>query len=182
MAKGFDNTPPIPQRVIGNIIGGNFGGILATKPLARYMSGARTRLLINGSTVAWAYGITWRINTQFTEIRTIDSYLPHELAPQMITVEGTLSGLHIPGDSPGTQLLRSDVASFLFQRYITIEVRDTQTDQILFFAPRVMIIDDRREARTDSLNNVTLSWRAIGFRDERDPAQPEGFDQKSPSF
>ena len=94
--SGFDNTPPAAQALAGNVLSGNVGGIISTRTTAKYASGARTTLKINSKVCGFAFAVSWRINTMVTEINTIDDYLPYELAPQRVTVEGTLSALHIP--------------------------------------------------------------------------------------
>src|SRR5689334_2757227 len=132
MPNGFNNRPPLGQSILDNAIGGNLSGIFSTRPVAKYSSGARCVLKINGKLVGFAFGITWRINTTYTEINTIDDVLPAELVPQRITVEGSLSALHIPGQNATTEMWQPDVLSFLFHQYIRIEVRDSQTDQLLF--------------------------------------------------
>lgn len=161
--SGFNNVPPsafIPNGV---------GSVLSVRPTAKYSSGARCLLKINSKLCGFAFGVSWRINTQVIEVNTIDDYLSYELAPQRVTVEGTISALHIPGTSPGTENWQPDVLNFLFQQYITIEVRDSATDQLLFFTNNAMITSRAEDIKVDQLSSVQLSWRAIGFRDERTP-------------
>lgn len=179
MPSGFNNVPPIPQQIGDNLLGGNLGGILSTRPQAKYSSGARTIVRINGKLVAFAFGITWRINTIFKEEETIDNIVPEELIPRRIKVDGTISALHIPGLGAGVQLWQADVLGFLFHQYISIEVRDSVTNDILFFAPRAAITTRQEEIRVDQLSNVTLSFIAIGFRDEKEPELPAGYDTVS---
>ena len=172
--SGFDNA----NGVLNNL-NSNINGILSTKPAAQYSSGARTTLKINGKLAGFAFGISWKINTNYIENNTIDDYLPTELIPQRITCEGTISALHIPGQSATTQMWQADVLSFLFHRYIQIEVRDSQSDQLLFFTSKAVITSRQEDIRVDSLSQVTLSFRAIGWKDEKQPETPENFDQES---
>lgn len=173
MADGFNNKPGAGQQLLDNVTS-NVSGIFSTKSSARYASGARTTMKINGKITGFAFGVSWRINTAVTEINTIDDYFPAELAPQRITVEGTINALHIPGQSAGTELWQPDALNFLFQQYITIEVRDSATDQLLFYTSKAMITSRSEDIRVDSLANVTLSWKAIGFQDERKPELADG--------
>lgn len=168
--SGFNNRP---NSVVDNVAS-NVSGVFSTKPSAKYSSGARTTLKINGKIVGFAFGISWRITTAVTEILTIDDYLPAELAPQRVTVEGTVNALHIPGQSAGTELWQPDSLNFLFQQYITLEVRDSATDQLLFYTSKAMITSRAEDIRVDSLANVSLSFRAIGFQDERKPELADG--------
>lgn len=170
--SGFNNRPNVGQQLADNVAS-NVSGIFSTKQTAKYASGARTVLKINGKVVGFAFGISWRINTAVTEIQTIDDVFPAELAPQRITVEGNMNALHIPGVSAGTELWQPDALNFLFQQYITIEVRDS-TDQLLFYTSKAMITSRAEDIRVDSLANVNLQWRAIGFQDERKPEIADG--------
>jgi len=169
--SGFNNRPNVGQRVVDNLAS-NISGIFSTKQQAKYMSGARCILKVNSKISAFAFSISWRINTTVTENNTIDDYLPYELIPQRVTVEGTIGGLHIPGRSVGTELWQADVLSFLQQKYIQIEVRDVASDQLLFFTAKAMITSRSEDLRVDDLANVQISFKAIGFRDERLPEPP----------
>jgi len=175
---GFDNSPSVATNLAGGV-----AGILSTRPNAKYMSGARCTLKINGKLVGFAFGISWTINTMVTEITTIDDYLPYELAPQRLTVEGTISALHIPGESPNTDGWQGNVLSFLFAPYIAIEARDSATNQIIFATDKATIISRSEEIRVDQLSNLTLRWRAIGYIDEQAPDiahQANGYNQPTP--
>lgn len=177
---GFDNNNQ-GQNLVNNALS-NVAGILSTRPNAKYLSGARITLKINGKLVGFAFAITWNITTEFIEINTIDNYLPYELAPRRVTVDGTISCLHIPGTSAGTEGWQPDVLSFLFQPYISIEARDAGTNQVVFSTDKAVIEQRSEEIRVDQLANVTLRWRAIGFVDEKNLTQtspPNNYNQDS---
>jgi len=179
MAKtGFDNGSGFKN--VGENLTSSFGSLLSARPTAKYASGARCLLKINNKLCGFAFAISWRITTQSTEINTIDDPFAYELAPQRITVDGTISALHIPGEGIGVKLWQPDSLNFLFQQYITIEVRDSATDNLLFFTDRAMIVSRQEDIKVDSLANVQLSWRAIGFKDEREPKLPDGLDNGTP--
>jgi hypothetical protein len=175
-ASGFNNKPGVGEQLLNNVAS-NVSGVFSTKSSARYASGARCILKINGKVSGFAFGISWKINTAVTEVQTIDDYFPYEFAPQRVTVEGTLSALHIPGQSAGTELWQPDAINFLFQQYIAIEVRDT-TDNLLFYTDKAMITSRAEDIRVDALSSVQLSWRAIGFQDERKPELAQGATSK----
>lgn len=173
---GFDNSPGFAEGLVNNIAS-NVSGIFSTRPNAKFMSGARCTLKINGKLVGFAFAINWTINTMVTEINTIDDYLPYELAPQRITCEGSVSALHIPGVSANTENWQADVLSFLFQPYMSIEARDSATNQIIFATDKAMIVSRSEELKVDSLSNVTIRWRAIGYIDEKTPVPLHNYDQ-----
>jgi hypothetical protein len=175
MAEGFNNRPSINQQLTDNILT-NISGVFSTKPIAKYMSGARTILRVNDVICGFAFGVSWRINTEHIPINTIDDYFAYEYAPQRITVDGTISALHIPGQSPGVELWQSDALSFVNHRYITIEVKDVATDNLLFYTSKAVITTRVEDIKVDQLANVSLNFKAIGYRDERSPklAEQEG--------
>jgi hypothetical protein len=152
----------------------NIEGIFSIKPMAKYLSGARCVLKINGKIIGFAFGISWNIETSVTEINTIDDPLAYELAPQNISVSGTISGFRIPGSGPTQQLIQGDVLSFVHQRYVEIEVRDSQTDNLIFLTRKAIITGRSENIRTDALAEMTLNWKAIGWADERTPKLPDG--------
>jgi hypothetical protein len=180
MSNGFNNVPNFGQTITDNLIGGNIGGIFSTRPQAKYMSGARCVLRINGKLAGFAFGISWRINTSYREITAIDNDIAEELVPRRITVDGSISALHIPGQTAGTNQWQPDMLSFLFHQYIQIEVRDSATNQLLFFTPKAVITSRQEEIRVDQLAMVSLNFMAIGWRDEKEPSFPDDKDTRSP--
>lgn len=161
-----------------NEVGPNFAqsvqGVFSIRPMAKYLSGARCILKVNGKIVGFAFAISWNIRTEATEINTIDDYMPYELAPQRVSVSGTISGFRIPGSSPTQELIQADLFNFLHQRYIEIEVRDSTTDNIIFLTKRALITGRTENIKSDSLSDISLSFKAIGWADERPPKQPDG--------
>lgn len=164
----LDNDIPLSSTLEGNL-SSNIAGIFSVKPMAKYHSGARCILRVNGDIVGFAFGISWNISTQATEIETIDDYLPYELAPSRISVSGTISGFRIPGSSPTQKFIQTDIASFMHQRYISIEARDAQTDDLIFLTQKALVTSRSENIDTNDLSKLTLQFKAIGFRDEREP-------------
>lgn len=146
--------------------------IFSAKPIAKYLSGARCSLKVNGRLIGFAFSISWNIDTRVTEITTIDNYLPHELAPSRIEVSGSIANFRIPGSGPGVLNMQSTVLNFLQQPYIEIEVRDSQTDEIIFLTKKAMITNRSEAIKSNSLAEMTLQFRAIGFRDDHTPIPP----------
>jgi hypothetical protein len=186
--KSFSGNNPIATvkgaidpTALGKNALSNFQGMLSTKPVAKYMSGARTIIKINGRIAAFATGVSWKITTESKEIWGIDNYMPQEIVPNKIMVSGTINGLVIPGNGPTNQLITPDVLSFLFHKHIAIEVRDSQTDSLLFYTGRATIVDRQDNVKSGQLANITLRFKAIAYRDEKIPEYPrgaEGSDQR----
>lgn len=161
----------ISSKLVGNL-GDNalsqVTGIISIKPIAKFASGARTVLRVNGKLLGFAMSVSWNIETAVSELRTIDDYTPAELIPKFISVSGTLSGLMIPGSGPSKTDIQSNVINFLQQSYITIEVRDSQSDNLLFYTNKAMIVSRVESLESEQLGRITLSWRAIGWKDDRE--------------
>lgn len=173
---GFNDSP-----ITGSGLGESLlresgvGELISTRPRARYASGARTIVRVNGKPLAFAFSVSWNINVAQTEIRTVDDFLPYEMAPKFVTVSGRLSGWHIPTEgSPTTLHIQQNVLSYLFHRYITIEVRDRTTNALLFFSEKAVITSRSENINTDNLAQMTLEFRAIGWKDEKEPRLPAG--------
>lgn len=174
------NAGSFAQNVLSNVASQG-SGIISTKPEAKFASGARCVLKINGRLIGFAFGISWRIQTTATEILTIDDWLPAEIVPQRILVEGTLSCFHIPGQGASAEFIQANIGNFLFQKYIQIEVRDSNTDALLFFAPKVIVTSRAEDFKIDQLASMNLTWKAIGWKDEREPALPLNADKTTTS-
>jgi hypothetical protein len=155
------------------------GLIMSLKQEAKYMTGARTVIKVNGQLVGFAFQVSWNIATEQTEIYTIDDPLPHEIAPKRISVSGTLGGLIIPGRSPTAELLQSDMLSFLVNKYITIEVRDSVTDEIIFKTNQAVVTSSQGSLTADQMGTMQLSWKAVGWTNEQFPETPVGIDKTS---
>lgn len=162
-------------KTLGTNLGSNLTPILTTKPTARFVSGARCILRINGQLIGFAFGISWKISTMQDEIWTIDDYLPYELAPSKISIEGTLSAFHIPGRGASAEYMQANVLSYLFHQYIQIEVKDSATDNLLLLVPKAAITTRTESIKAENLATVTLSWKAIGWQDEIKPKYPKGY-------
>lgn len=160
---------------------GTFTNILGNKPVGKYTSGARAILRINDELIGFAFGISWQINTEQLELITIDDYLPTEIVPNRIKVSGTIKCLHIPGQGPSKRRIQSDVLSFLAHNYISIEVRDSQTDELLFITKKAAITSRSEDVGAGALANITLQFVAIGWQDEMIPQVPKGIDGEEPS-
>jgi hypothetical protein len=191
----IDSSPRFDQQLANNAVA-SVGSIFSLRPVAKYFTGARCIIRLNGEIAAFATSVSWNIQTSAEEIQTIDSYLAHELVPTRISVSGSISGFRIPGNSPsysGTEpgsplavaglsvpfpskrakLLQPDSLSFLNQKYVSIEVRDSQTDNIIFATSKALVVQRVENVKSGSMAELSLTFRAIGFRDERPPIEPQ---------
>ena len=177
MAHKFGADPsgmPTAANIADNILS-NFQGLFALQPMGKYVSGARTILKINGEIVAFAFQIGWNIRTEQDEIWTIDDWTPYELAPKRISIDGTIGGFYFPiKGSPTKNMMAPNVMSFMFHKYIDIEVKDSKTDALLFKTDRAVIVSNSVNITSENLAQVSLTWKAIGWADEKVPQYPDG--------
>lgn len=173
---GFGRSSGTIGKAVADAVSANFGGIFSLRPQAKYMTGARTVIKVNGRLLGFAFSVSWNINTEQTEIYTIDDPLPHEIAPKRISVSGTLGAFIIPGRSATAEVIQSDMKSFLVNKYITIEVRDSVTDEIIFKTNNAVVTNNQTSLSADQVGQTQLTWKAIGWLSEQMPEDPEGID------
>lgn len=167
---GRNNTIIRGTDVFQNAVG-NIGSVFSSKEEAKYHSGARCVLKINGK-LMFAFAVSWSIQTDNVEIKVIDNYLPAEIAPRFISVSGTLGSFVIPGRSPTAEVLQSNTLSFLMNKYIVIEVYDSATGSILFKTDKAVITSQQTSIQAEQLSVTQLSWKAIGWQAESPPKPP----------
>lgn len=170
---GFDRGGGrVVDRVTNNLLS-NIGNI-STKPEAKYHTGARCVVKVNGVLVGFAFSVSWNVQTENQEIRTIDEYLPVELAPSMISVSGTMGTFVIPGRSSTSERLQSNVLSFMMNKYITIEISDSATGTLLFKTNKAVITSQQTSIQSEQMSVTQLTWKAIGWQHEFAPEEPTG--------
>lgn len=143
---------------------------------APYLSGSRAIIKINDNLFGFAFRVTLNISTDAQEITTIDDYLPYELAPGRISVSGTLGMFHVPGSSPSGKLVQANVLSFLFHKYVSIEISDQTTGERIFQTNRAVITARKQNINAGDLSTIDLEWKAIGWIDDITPEYPQGYD------
>jgi hypothetical protein len=151
----------------------NMGGFISLRPSAKYMSGARTTIKINDRIMSFAFSVSWDIETELTEIRTVDELRAYEFGPRKISVSGTVGSWVLPGESPQINNIQANALSFIFDKYVTIEVRDSVTDNIIFRTNNAMFSRSRGSLARGTLGNMELSWRAIEWINEESPKYPD---------
>jgi len=144
------------------------GGALSAAPASEYFTGPRCIIKVNGELAGFAFAVSWKVDTEHQEIRTIDRWLPWELAPVKLSVSGTMSMFHIPGKGPSAELLQGDVFSFLFFKYISIEIQDSKTKKTLFKTNRAVVTSRYQDVKSEAISTIVLQWKAISFTDEVD--------------
>ena len=170
--NGATATTGLGQNLLSNI-----GAVATLKQEAKYHTGPRCVIKINGKLIGFAFSVSWNIQTDNQEIRTIDDYFPAELAPRQIAVSGTLGTFVIPGRSATAELLQSNALAFLQNKYITIEISDSATGSSLFKTNKAVITGQQTSIQSEQVSVTQLSWKAIGWQHEAAPEEPTGSDR-----
>lgn len=177
--NAFDES--VGDAISNQLLNSAFGSVSPLNNYARYMTGARAIIKVNGKLFGFAFGVNYTISTSHTEINTIDDYTPYELAPQRITVNGTMGLFHIPGKGPTAELVQANVMSFLMHKYITIEISDQMTGQIIFKTDKAVITGKTQTLVAGDISTIQLSWKSVGWTDELNPKLPDGANEETDS-
>lgn len=144
----------------------------------KVLSGQRVQVSVNGQSYAFGTVIDYSIDTQVSEFSGIDSVMPTELSPDRLKVGMSLRIFRTIDNDPSAEgilfqkgLSREDQQqNFALKGYITIEIRDRQTDQTIMFIPRALV--SSRSASVDAEGLMTENWNiiGIGFRGTETPS------------
>ena len=161
-----------------NLLNSAVGGLSPLNNFGRYMTGARAVIKINDKLFGFAFGVNFNITTEHEENRTIEDWFAYELMPTRVTVNGTIGMFHIPNKGPSIQLVQSNALSFLMHKYITIEITDQTTGQLIFLTKKAVITSRSQDLQAGEISTIKLSWKAIGWADELNPPfTPEGAEE-----
>lgn len=158
-----------------SLLNSAIGGLSPLNNFGRYMTGSRAVIKVNDKLFGFAFAVNFNINTEYEENRTIDTYTAYELMPTRLTVNGTLSMFHIPGRSPTKELVQANVLSYLMHKYISIEISDQTTGQLIFKTNKAVITNRSQNLQAGELSTIQLTWKALGWVDEFIPTkEPKG--------
>jgi len=152
------------------------GGLSPLNNFGRYLTGSRAIIKVNDKIFGFAFAVSFNINTEYEENRTIDSYIAYELMPTRLTVNGTLSMFHIPNRGPTKELVQANVLSYLMHKYISIEISDQTTGQTIFKTNKAVITNRAQTLQAGEISTIQLTWKALGFADELVPKPPHNID------
>ena len=74
--KGKFQNSTTTQLVANNLVNNNFTTL---KNTSRFVSGARCIVRLNGKVAVFAMKVSWNIQSEIVELRTIDNHLPTNL-------------------------------------------------------------------------------------------------------
>jgi hypothetical protein len=133
------------------------------------LAGYRTILKINNDIVGAGFVLDYSIETAEVTISGLDNIVPSELAPDKIVVMMNIRVYRTPDNDPVATLIAplgdnaNALDSFTKTPYITVEIRDKQTDKTVIYLPRAWLF--RRSGTVDAENLLVETWsiKSIGF-------------------
>ena len=141
-------------------------------PQPKVLTGARAIISIEGNIVAFATSVSYTLETDYQEIREIDSSRAIDLAPTKLRYEVTCSNIRVPNNSPASSGISANLWSHMKQPYCSIAIMDRNTDATILFFTMAMLV--RREGKIDSRGIATEVWmfRGLAAWDECEPNEP----------
>ena len=138
----------------------------------KVVTGARAILKLDNSVMVYATSVSYSVETRYEEVREVDNSLPVELVPTQIKVAVTCTNFRVPQESASVLALQPTILNHLEQRYISIEIRDRGTNDIILYVPQAMLVARRGSIGARSLASETWELVGIGYWDERTPEKP----------
>jgi hypothetical protein len=98
-----------------------------------FATGARSVIYVNDVRIAAALDVSYSVNIEHTELRTIDSQLPWELIPGQISIEATLRRIVHPDTTVTQDNLFTIIQAALHTPYAGLKIQD-KLGNVLFYA------------------------------------------------
>ena len=130
--------------------------------------GSTLKVYVNSQLLGWVTGIpTWTITTEWARIREIDSSITRQLVPRSYTVSGTLQVVRgrYTGGAEGAGLIPS-AENMLRQKYLTIEVQDITTQDIVYRAKHCQVMNQTWRIDGRGVVTGTLNFEGLTFESE----------------
>lgn len=131
------------------------------------IAGAHLKCYVNNRLLGYVMAVpAWRTDSNWGELREIDSVLPKQLAPRLYRVGGTIQVLRgrYTGGAEGAGLVPSGEA-MCRQKYLTIELLDRVSNEILFRGVSC-VIDDQTWKIDRGLVVGMLTFKGLTFATE----------------
>ena len=129
---------------------------------SKVIKGAEIKLLIGGKVYAEVQSISYSINYSETEIFGIDSIFAQEIKTDRVTCSGTISGVRVKltGGLQGYDL-RPRINEILHAPYVSLEIRDRQTDTKLLWLPQMKVTSENFSVTAKGILKINFSFKGI---------------------
>ncbi len=126
------------------------------------IKGAECKLFIGGKVYAEVQSISYTLDYGETEIYGIDSPYPQEIAHTKTTVQGTVSGVRVKltGGLQGYNA-RPRINEILYNPYVSLEIRDRQTDTKLLWLPQMKVTSETFSVEAKGIVRLSFAFKGI---------------------
>lgn len=126
------------------------------------LKGSECKIYFGGKLYPEAQNIVYTINYGEQEIYGIDSIFPQEIATTRVSVQGSISGIRVKlsGGLQGKDVL-TKINQRLFAPYISVEIRERQSDTKLIFIPQCKVTAETMQISSKGIVKLSFSFKGI---------------------
>jgi hypothetical protein len=126
------------------------------------ISGASVKLFLSGVLYPEAQSLSYTIDYGEEPIYGVDCPFPQEIRQTRISVQGQVSGIRIRA-SGGIQSgkARTLISESLEAPYVSIQIKDRASDEILLFIPQAKIISQSTTVTAKGILQLSFSFKGI---------------------
>jgi len=126
------------------------------------LKGAECKVFIGGKLYGEVQQISYTIDYGEQEIYGIDSIFPQEIATTRISVQGNISGVRVKlsGGLQGKDAV-TKINQKLFAPYVSIEIRERQSETKIIFIPQCKITAETLQAAAKGTVKLNFSFKGI---------------------
>lgn len=126
------------------------------------LTGSQVKVYIGGNLYSEAQSVSYTIDLGQDSIYGVDSYMPQEIRPTRVSVQGTIQAVYV-GASGGPQGkdARAKINEVLYQPYVALRIKDHKNGEDLLFLPQCMIAQESMSISNKGVVRVTLNFKGI---------------------
>lgn len=132
------------------------------------IAGAHLKVYVNSQLLGYVIGTpTWNVRSEWGRLRELDSVLTRQLAPRFYEVSATIQVLRgrSTGGLEGAGLVPTAEA-MLRQKYLTIEIQDRITQDIVYRAVQCAVQQQQWQMNARGIVTGTFNFDGITFANE----------------
>jgi hypothetical protein len=131
------------------------------------VAGAHLKCYVNGTLLGYVAAIpAWNVTSSWGELRELDSVSARQLTPRAYGCSGTIQVIRGRGTGglEGAELVPSG-SNMLLQKYLTIEIQDRITQDVVYRAVQCAI-DNQQWQIQRGIVMGTFNFKGISFTNE----------------
>ena len=126
------------------------------------LAGSHVKVYIGGSLYSEAQSVNYVIDLGQESIYGVDSYLPQEIRPTRVSVQGTIQAVYvIASGGPQGKDARAKINEVLYQPYVALRIKDAKSGDDLLFLPQCMVSQESMSISAKGTVKVSLSFKGI---------------------